>query len=82
MRTCRNMKVEYLLLMKRKHPKKPMGKKATVVQRDAELLHQVIRFLIDKMNYAIDNEESIKNIKDYCGDRKMSVHQVLYWSNN
>ena len=62
--------------MKKKHPKKLVDERATVVQRDAEHLHQVIRFFIDKTNDSIDNEEIIKNVKDYCGDRKMSAHQV------
>ena len=52
-----------------------------MVQRDAENLHQVIRFFIDKANDSIDNEENNNNVKDYCGDRKMSAHQVEYWSN-
>ena len=56
MRTCMKIKAESLLLMKKKHPKKLMDERATVVQRDAEHLHQVIKFFIDKVNDAIDNE--------------------------
>ena len=52
-----------------------------MVKRDTENLHQAIRFFIDKLNVAIDDEESINNVIDYCGDRKMSAHQVEYWSN-
>ena len=82
MRTWRQMKAESLLLMKRKHPNKLQDKRATVVQREAEHLHQVIRFLIDNVNDAIDNEESINNIKDCCGNRKISAHQVECWYKN
>ena len=53
-----------------------------MVQREAEHLHQVIRFLIDNVNDAIDNEESINNIKDCCGNRKISAHQVECWYKN
>ena len=76
------MNAESVFLMKRKYPKNLMEERATVVQREAEHLHQVIRFFIDKVNDDIDNEESINNIKYCCGDRNISVHQVEYWYKN
>ena len=50
-------------------------------QIGSEHSHQVIRFFkTDKVNDAIYNEESIKNVKDYCGDRNMSAQKFGYWS--
>ena len=68
--------------MNRNNPKKLMEGKANVVQRDASHLHQVICFFIDKVDDDIDKQESINNVKYYCGDRKMNVNQVGYWCNN
>ena len=37
------------------------------------------KVFIDKVNDAIDNEESINNVEYYCGDRNISAYQVEYW---
>ena len=64
------------MLKKRTHPKNLINERVPVVHRDARHLYQVISFFIEKVNDAIDNEESI-NMLNIIVVIKIRVHKKL-----